>query len=108
MMRNKRVGLVLGAGGVLGGAWLAGALTALRTVTGWDPAAAHVMLGTSAGSVLAALLAGGVAAARLLPVAPAAGAAEGRLGLGQLGARGGDPRPPGPPAPGPGAAGPAA
>src|SRR5256885_1810669 len=38
MMQGKRVGLVLGAGGVLGGAWLAGALTALRTVTGWDPA----------------------------------------------------------------------
>ena len=34
-----RVGLVLGAGGVLGGAWLVGALHALATETGWDPGA---------------------------------------------------------------------
>jgi hypothetical protein len=30
-----RVGLVLGAGGVLGGAWLVGALHALAMETGW-------------------------------------------------------------------------
>lgn len=67
MMPRQRIGLALGAGGVLGGAWLAGALTALRAATGWDPAGAHLMLGTSAGSLFAALLAGGVAASRLLP-----------------------------------------
>ena len=32
-----RVGLVLGAGGVLGGAWLTGGLDALTRETGWDP-----------------------------------------------------------------------
>jgi len=34
-----RVGLVLGAGGVQGGAWLTGALQALASGTGWDPPA---------------------------------------------------------------------
>ena len=34
-----KVGLVLGAGGILGGAWLTGALHALATETGWDPEA---------------------------------------------------------------------
>jgi NTE family protein len=86
MMQVKRIGLALGAGGVLGGAWLAGALTALRALTGWDPAAAHVMLGTSAGSVFAGLLAGGVAAPRLLPVAPAAGLPDDRWALARLAA----------------------
>jgi NTE family protein len=57
---RPRVGLVLGAGGVLGGAWLAGALAALTEETGWDPATADVVVGTSAGSMIGALLAGGV------------------------------------------------
>src|SRR3954462_14730810 len=55
-----RVGLVLGAGGVMGGAWLTGGLHALATETGWDPASADYLVGTSAGSMMAALLAGGV------------------------------------------------
>ncbi|MDQ6746643.1 MAG: patatin-like phospholipase family protein [Candidatus Dormibacteraeota bacterium] len=55
-----RVGLVLGAGGVMGGAWITGALDALATETGWDPATADHIVGTSAGSVLGALLASGV------------------------------------------------
>src|SRR3954452_1305123 len=54
-----RVGLVLGAGGVMGGAWLTGGLHALATETGWDPASADYLVGTSAGSMMAALLAGG-------------------------------------------------
>ena len=33
-----RVGLVLGAGGIQGGAWLTGGLDALAEETGWDPA----------------------------------------------------------------------
>lgn len=57
---RPRVGLVLGAGGVLGGAWLAGALAALVESTGWDPAEADVVVGTSAGSMIGALLTGGV------------------------------------------------
>jgi NTE family protein len=55
-----RVGLVLGAGGVLGGAWLVGALHAIATETGWDPGSADNVVGTSAGSMVGALLASGV------------------------------------------------
>src|SRR5436305_2137669 len=55
-----RVGLVLGAGGVMGGAWLTGGLDALATETGWDPASAERIVGTSAGSMMGALLASGV------------------------------------------------
>jgi NTE family protein len=55
-----KVGLVLGAGGVLGGAWLTGGLAALADETGWDPASADHIVGTSAGSVIGSLLAGGV------------------------------------------------
>ena len=57
-----RIGLVLGAGGVQGGAWLTGGLDALASETGWDPASAETIVGTSAGSMLGALLAGGVPA----------------------------------------------
>ncbi len=66
-LRRPRVGVVLGAGGVLGGAWMAGALAALHRVTGWDPTHADCLVGTSAGAVFAALLAAGVSPARLLP-----------------------------------------
>jgi NTE family protein len=55
-----RVGLVLGAGGVLGGAWLVGALNALSDETGWDPGSAEYIVGTSAGSMVGALCAAGV------------------------------------------------
>ena len=55
-----RVGLVLGAGGVLGGAWLTGALDAIADESGWDPASADYVVGTSAGSMIGALLAAGV------------------------------------------------
>lgn len=55
-----KVGLVLGAGGVMGGAWLTGGLAALAEETGWDPAGADVIVGTSAGSMIGALVAAGV------------------------------------------------
>jgi NTE family protein len=55
-----KVGLVLGAGGVLGGAWLTGGLDALARETGWDPASADRVVGTSAGSMIGALCASGV------------------------------------------------
>jgi NTE family protein len=55
-----RVGLVLGAGGVQGGAWLTGGLDALAAETGWDPSEADYVVGTSAGSMMGALLACGV------------------------------------------------
>jgi len=55
-----RVGLVLGAGGVLGASWLIGALDALESETGFSPADAELILGTSAGSVVGALAAEGI------------------------------------------------
>lgn len=55
-----RVGLVLGAGGVLGGAWLVGGLSALARETDWDPGSAEQIVGTSAGSMIGALVAAGV------------------------------------------------
>jgi pimeloyl-ACP methyl ester carboxylesterase/predicted acylesterase/phospholipase RssA len=55
-----RIGLVLGAGGATGHAFHIGALTALEEATGWDPRTADVIVGTSAGAVIAALLRGGM------------------------------------------------
>jgi NTE family protein len=52
-----RVGLVLGAGGFTGAAWESAALDALREATGWDPSMADYIVGTSAGSVVAASVA---------------------------------------------------
>lgn len=51
---------MLGAGGVMGGAWLTGGLDALTTKTGWNPATADYVVGTSAGSMIGALCASGV------------------------------------------------
>jgi len=50
------MGLVLGAGGVLGAAWMTGALAALQARLPRPVGDADVMVGTSAGSVLAAAL----------------------------------------------------
>src|ERR671916_2989661 len=55
-----KVGLVLGAGGVKGGAWLTGGLEAIARETGWDPASADYIVGTSAGAMMGSLLAAGV------------------------------------------------
>lgn len=55
-----RRGLVLGGGGVLGSAWAVGALQAIRDVHGLDPRDFDVIVGTSAGSVLGALICAGV------------------------------------------------
>src|SRR3954452_4908049 len=54
-----RVGLVLGAGGVTGGAWLTGGLQALVEETGWEPGSADVVVGTSAGAMIGTLVAAG-------------------------------------------------
>jgi NTE family protein len=56
-----RVGLVLGAGGVVGASWLIGALEALEAETGWRAADAERIVGTSAGAVIGALAASGIA-----------------------------------------------
>jgi NTE family protein len=55
-----RVGLVLGAGGIQGGAWLTGGLDALAHETGWDPATADCVVGTSAGSMIGSLCVAGI------------------------------------------------
>jgi NTE family protein len=60
-----RVGLVLGAGGVLGHAFHVGVLRALQDATGWDPREADVIVGTSAGSHVAAYLRAGVGTATM-------------------------------------------
>jgi NTE family protein len=65
MSRQRRFGLVLGAGGVLGAAWTIGALCALEEVEGLDVRDATPVVGTSAGAVLAALLGAGVSACEL-------------------------------------------
>lgn len=63
---GSRRGIVLGAGGVLGAAWAVGALCALESaVSGFDVRDAEVIVGTSAGSVVAALLGAGVRATEL-------------------------------------------
>ncbi len=58
-----RIGLVLGAGGVVGHAFHAGVLRAVAEATGWDPRIADIVVGTSAGSHVGALLRGGLPAA---------------------------------------------
>src|SRR5436309_4464398 len=44
----------------MGGAWLTGGLEAIARETGWDPATAEYIVGTSAGSMMGGLLACGV------------------------------------------------
>jgi len=58
--RKGGVGLVLGGGGFVGGAWLVGALQGLATEVGWDPATADCVLGTSAGAMIGSLVVGGL------------------------------------------------
>ncbi len=52
----KRIGLVLGAGGLTGQAFHAGVLAALGEATGWDPRGASLIVGTSAGAGVGAYL----------------------------------------------------
>ena len=63
---SPRRGIVLGAGGVLGAAWSIGALSAVEAELGWDATAVDCIVGTSAGSVLAAFLGCGVRTQTLL------------------------------------------
>src|SRR5688500_5517994 len=82
-----RVGLVLGAGGVVGASWLIGALEALESETGWRTSEAEHIVGTSAGAVIGALVAAGVEPALMSAYASGSGLddvadAEQRAGLG--------------------------
>ena len=63
--KGPSIGLVLGAGGVVGQAYQAGVLAALEREAGWDPRDASVIVGTSAGSVTGAALRIGVPASDL-------------------------------------------
>lgn len=63
-----RTALVLGGGGVLGAAWMAGALAALRTRVSFPLGQADIVVGTSAGSVLAAALRLGMTADQIADV----------------------------------------
>ncbi|HLW96975.1 MAG TPA: patatin-like phospholipase family protein [Solirubrobacteraceae bacterium] len=55
-----RVALALGAGGIVGAAWMIGALDALEQHGGLRPADTAEVLGTSVGSLIAVMLAAGV------------------------------------------------
>lgn len=52
--------LVLGAGGIVGEAWMGGLLAGLQEATGFDARTCDHFVGTSAGSIVAAALASGV------------------------------------------------
>jgi NTE family protein len=58
--QGRRRGLVLGGGGVLGAAWMVGALSVLQEAIGIDLREMDQIVGTSAGSVLTALIGAGV------------------------------------------------
>jgi NTE family protein len=57
------IAVVLGAGGVVGGAFHAGALAGLADATGFDARTADLLVGTSAGSGIAATLRAGLSPA---------------------------------------------
>ncbi len=61
-----RRALVIGCGGVAGGAWTIAMLDSLVRATGWDPRTADILMGTSSGSVIVSLLGGGISVERLL------------------------------------------
>jgi NTE family protein len=63
-----RIGLVLGAGGSVGVAYHGAVIAALERATGWDPRSAEVLVGTSAGSITAAMLRAGVPAGDLVRI----------------------------------------
>lgn len=61
-----RRGLVLGGGGVLGAAWTVGALTTLEELSGHDSRDFDLIVGTSAGAVIASMLGSDVSISELL------------------------------------------
>jgi NTE family protein len=60
-----RVGIALAAGGSVGVAYHGAVLAAIEEATGWDPRSAEIVLGTSAGSITAAMVRAGVPAGDL-------------------------------------------
>lgn len=57
---SPRTALVLSGGGLVGGAWMIGALSAIAAETGWDPGSADYVVGTSAGAMVGGLLASAI------------------------------------------------
>ncbi|ATL71565.1 patatin-like phospholipase family protein [Nocardia terpenica] len=64
--RSRRRGLALGCGGTLGAAWIVAALAAVRDALDWDPRAADVLIGTSAGAELVTMLGSGIGVDELI------------------------------------------
>jgi NTE family protein len=58
LSRVTQVGLVLGGGGITGAAFHFGTLLSLEMATGWDPNESEVIIGTSSGSFVAAMVRG--------------------------------------------------
>ena len=78
--------MVLGAGGVAGGAFHSGVLAALHEATGWDPRTAEIVVGTSAGSIAGTSLRAGLSPADMLARQEGrALSAEGRRVLAKVG-----------------------
>ncbi len=80
-----RIGLVLGAGGSVGVAYHGAVLAALEAATGWDPRSAEVLVGTSAGSISAAMVRAGVPAADLVRISEGGALSEEGAHLAELG-----------------------
>jgi len=91
---RPRVGLVLGAGGVLGAAWMTGALPALQERLPCPLGEVDLIIGTSAGSVIAAALRCGVSIDEM--IAHQRGEAAGPLGDSAVDRLTGGPWPPAP------------
>ena len=79
-----RIGLVLGGGGVIGLAYHAAALAAIEHDLGWDPRSADVIVGTSAGSLVGALLRRNVPASDLSAITVGAEPRCSPLGIGEV------------------------
>jgi len=91
---RPRVGLVLGAGGVLGAAWMTGALPALQERLPCPLGEVDLITGTSAGSVIAAALRCGIGIDEM--IAHQRGEAVGPLGDSAVDRLTGGPWPPAP------------
>ena len=80
------IGLVLGAGGLTGQAFHAGVLAGIAEHTGWDPASADLVVGTSAGAGMGTYLRLGITPADMLarlegaPLSPTGQAVVDRFG----------------------------
>jgi NTE family protein len=65
-MPSPNRALVLGCGAVAGAAWQIATLNELQQQLGWDARDARILIGTSAGAVLATLLGAGVSVERMM------------------------------------------